>query len=103
GLDEAHSKKTIDDDAMVMSTLPDGSTAWVSAAAVCNASSIVDDENLSFEEFCIACPQFIAAIEEADWPQGQVHMMAFFWKNLQIHPYHSMWDLLAQKALLVYQ
>ncbi|KAG1784777.1 uncharacterized protein HD556DRAFT_1250835 [Suillus plorans] len=103
GLDEAHSKKTIDDDAMVMSTLPDGSTAWVSATAARNASSVVDDENLSFEEFCIAYPRFIAAIEEADWPQDRVRMMAFFWKNIQIHPYRSMRDPLAQKALLVYQ
>ncbi|KAG2058090.1 hypothetical protein BDR06DRAFT_876975 [Suillus hirtellus] len=103
GLDKAHSKKTINDDAMVMSTLPDGSTAWVVAAAARNASSIIDNENLSFEEFCIACPRFIVAIEEADWPQDQVRMMAFFWKNVQIHPYRSMRDPLAQKALLVYQ
>ncbi|KAG1792976.1 uncharacterized protein HD556DRAFT_1309001 [Suillus plorans] len=84
-------------------TNDDGSTAWVSAAAARNASSVVDDENLSFEEFCIACPRFIAAIEEADWPQDRVRMMAFFWKNIQIHPYRSMRDPLAQKALLVYQ
>ncbi|KAG0704418.1 hypothetical protein DFH29DRAFT_1068118 [Suillus ampliporus] len=103
GLDEAHSKKTIDDDAMVLSTLPDGSTACVSAAAACNASSVIDDEDLSFEEFCIACPRFIAAIEEADWPQDRVYMIAIFWKNLQIHPYRSMRDPLAQKTLLVYQ
>ncbi|KAG0693778.1 hypothetical protein DFH29DRAFT_815996 [Suillus ampliporus] len=103
GPDEAHSKKTIDDDTMVMSTLPDGSTAWVSAAAACNASSVIDDENLSFEEFCIACPRFIAAIKEANWPQDRVHMMVIFWKNLQIHPYRSMWDPLAQKVLLLYQ
>ncbi|KAJ8588645.1 hypothetical protein M405DRAFT_901876 [Rhizopogon salebrosus TDB-379] len=43
GLGEAHSKKTIDDDAMIMSKLLDGSTAWVSAASMRNARSVVDE------------------------------------------------------------
>jgi hypothetical protein len=36
-LDEANLKKTVDDDTMIMSTLVDGSTAWVSAASTRNA------------------------------------------------------------------
>lgn len=104
GLDEAHVRKTtIEEDAMVLSSLPDGSTAWVSSASARNASSVVNDEDLSFEDFCQACPRFIAAIEEADWPPDRVRMLAVFWKNLQVHEYRSLRDPIAQKTLLAYQ
>ncbi|KAG1790870.1 uncharacterized protein HD556DRAFT_1241373 [Suillus plorans] len=64
GLDEALTKKAIvDNDAMVLSTLADGSTAWITAASVRNASSVINDEDLTFEDFCQACPRFITAIE----------------------------------------
>ncbi|KAG1802113.1 uncharacterized protein HD556DRAFT_799769 [Suillus plorans] len=62
GLDEASIKKTIDDDAMILSTLADGSTAWVSSASTRSARSVINDENLPFEEFCQACPRFLTAI-----------------------------------------
>ncbi|KAG1866766.1 hypothetical protein F4604DRAFT_1524080, partial [Suillus subluteus] len=62
GLDEAVVKKTIDDDAMILSTLANGSTAWVSATSTHNARSVINDENLPFEDFCQACPRFITAL-----------------------------------------
>ncbi|KAG1731059.1 uncharacterized protein EDB91DRAFT_1085183 [Suillus paluster] len=103
GLDEAHAKKTIDDDAMIMSKMADSSTAWVSSASTCNTCSVMDDQNISFENSCQACPCFITAMEEADWPEDRVRMMVIFWNNTQIHKYWSLRDLLAQKTLLVYQ
>ncbi|KAG1799808.1 uncharacterized protein HD556DRAFT_1455260, partial [Suillus plorans] len=103
GLDEASIKKTIDDDAMILSTLADGSTAWVSSASTRSARSVINDENLPFEEFCQACPRFLTAIEEADWPQDRVRMMARFWMNIQVHKFRSLRDPIAQKSLLVYQ
>ncbi|KAG1840053.1 hypothetical protein F4604DRAFT_1992282 [Suillus subluteus] len=83
GLDEAATKKTMDDNAMILSTLADGSTAWVSSASTRSARSVVKDEDIPFEEFCQACPHFLAALEEADWPQDRIRMMALFWRNLQ--------------------
>lgn len=103
GLDEASIKKTIDDDAMVLSTLADGSTAWISSASARSARSVINDENLPFEEFCQACPRFLTALDEAGWPQDRIRMMALFWRNLQVHSYRSLRDPLAQKTLLVYQ
>lgn len=88
---------------MILSTLADGSNAWVSAASTCSTRSVVNDEDLSFEEFCQACPRFLEALEDADWPQDRMRMMALFWRNLQVHKYHSLRDPLAQKTLLVYQ
>ncbi|KAG2041114.1 hypothetical protein BDR03DRAFT_1007459 [Suillus americanus] len=68
GLDKADSKKTIHDDAMILSSLADGSTAWVSSASMCNAKSVVNDENLLFKDFYQACPHFLIVMEQVDWP-----------------------------------
>ncbi|KAF8803480.1 hypothetical protein BYT27DRAFT_7020019, partial [Phlegmacium glaucopus] len=42
-------------------------------------------------------------MEEADWPQDHVTMLAKFWGNLQIHELRSSRDPLDQKTLIVYQ
>ncbi|KAG2339976.1 hypothetical protein BDR05DRAFT_950762 [Suillus weaverae] len=103
GLDEDSLKKTADDDAMILSTLADRSTAWVSSASMRNARAVVSDEDLPFEDFCQACPRFITVMEEADWPVDRVRMMALFWRNIQVHRLRSVRDPIAQKTLLVYQ
>ncbi|KAG1908762.1 uncharacterized protein F5891DRAFT_937224, partial [Suillus fuscotomentosus] len=93
GLDEALTRKAVvEDDAMVLSTLADGSMAWITAALAHNASSVINDEDLTFEDFCQACPRFITVIEEADWPMDRVRMLAIFWKNIQVHEFRSMRD-----------
>ncbi|KAG2350218.1 hypothetical protein BDR05DRAFT_866551, partial [Suillus weaverae] len=62
GLDDAKLKSSVDEDAMVMATLAGGDTAWVSAASTQNANIVVDDQNLTFEDFCQACPRIIKAM-----------------------------------------
>ncbi|KAG1808435.1 uncharacterized protein BJ212DRAFT_1303044 [Suillus subaureus] len=90
GLDEANTKKTIDDDAMILSTLADSSMAWVSSASTWSRRVVVNDENLPFKEFCQACPCFLVVIEEVDWPEDRVCMIAHFWLNIQVHKYWSL-------------
>ncbi|KAG2108729.1 uncharacterized protein F5147DRAFT_773530 [Suillus discolor] len=102
-LDEANLKKTVDDDTMIMSTLADGLSAWVSAVSTCNAHTVINDKDLLFKEFCQACPHMLAAIGEADWLKDRVRIMAKFWRNIQVHKYRSMRNLIGQKALLTYQ
>lgn len=75
----------------------------MTSASTRNARSVINDEDLPFEEFCQACPRFLLALEEADWPQDRLRMMALFWRNLQVHKLRSARDPLAQKTLLVYQ
>ncbi|KAG1759481.1 hypothetical protein EDD22DRAFT_782480, partial [Suillus occidentalis] len=103
GLKEAKTKSTIEDDAMIMSTLPDGSMAWVAAVSSCNAKIVIEDQDLSFKDFCQACLQFIMAMETSGWLAECIKMIALFWHNLQIHEYWSETDPLSQKTLLVYQ
>ena len=104
GLDEAfRNSNTIDDEAMTMLRLPNGSTSWVPAAATKTALAVTDDKNILWEDFCQAAPRMILAMEEADWPQDRVQMIAKFWGNLQVHELRSSRDPLDQKTLLIYQ
>ena len=104
GLDEAfRNANTIDDESMVMVRLSDGSTSWVPAASARNSSGVIEDKNILWEDFCQAAPRMIVAMEEADWPQERVAMLAKFWGNLQIHEFRSSRDPLDQRTLIVYQ
>ncbi|KAG1751855.1 hypothetical protein EDB19DRAFT_1628274 [Suillus lakei] len=103
GLEEANCKKTVDNDAMIMSTLADGSSAWVTAASTRNARAILNDKDLPFEEFCQAYPHMLMTIEETDWPEDRIRMMAKFWRNIQVHRFCSLRAEIGKKALLTYQ
>jgi hypothetical protein len=104
GLDDAfRNSNTVDDEAMMMVRLPNGSTSWVPAASTRVASGVIEDKNILWEDFCQACPRMIVAMEEADWPQDRVAMLAKFWGSLQVHELRSSRDPLDQKTLIVYQ
>jgi hypothetical protein len=104
GLDEAiRNSNTTDDEAMVMIRQSNGSTSWVPAASARTATAVTDDKNILWEDFCQAAPRMILAMEEADWPQERVAMLAKFWGNLQVHELRSSRDPIDQKTLLVYQ
>ncbi|KAG1741379.1 hypothetical protein EDD22DRAFT_786723, partial [Suillus occidentalis] len=103
GLEEANCKITVDNDAMIMSMLVDGSSAWVIAASTHDACAVLNDEDLPFEEFCQAYPRMTTMMEETDWPEDRVRMMVKFWRNIQIHRFCSLRASIGQKALLTYQ
>ncbi|KAF8808317.1 hypothetical protein BYT27DRAFT_7052043, partial [Phlegmacium glaucopus] len=104
GLDDAlRSSNTIDDEAMVMLRRPDGSSSWVPSASARDATRVLDDKDISWEDFCQAAPRMIIAMEQADWPLDRVTMLAKFWGNLQIHELRSSRDPLDQKTLILYQ
>ena len=104
GLEEAsRNSVTVDDETMAMVRLPNGSTSWVPAASARTATAVMEDKNILWEDFCQAAPRMILAMEEANWPQERVVMLAKFWGNLQVHELRSSIDPLDQKTLLVYQ
>ena len=103
GLDDAfRNSNTVDDEVMTMIRLPNGSSSWAPAAST-KAANPTEDRNILWEDFCQAAPRMIVAMEEADWPQERVAMLAKFWGNLQIHELRSTRDPLDQKTLIVYQ
>ncbi|KAF8810311.1 hypothetical protein BYT27DRAFT_7045932, partial [Phlegmacium glaucopus] len=63
GLDDAlRSSNTIDDEAMVMLRRPDGSSSWVPSASARDATRVLDDKDISWEDFCQAAPRMIVAM-----------------------------------------
>ena len=104
GLDEAmKTNTTLDDDAMIISKGPDGSTSWVPATTARDSKRVLDDKDIPWEDFCQAIPRMIIAMEETNWPLERVHRLASFWGNLQVHELRSFCDPLDQKTLLLYQ
>jgi len=104
GLDEAMKINTsVDDDAMIISRRPDGSTSWVPATTARDSKRVIDNKDIPWEDFCQAVPRMIIAMEEADWPPERIVMLASFWGNLQVHELRSSRDPLDQKTLLLYQ
>ena len=90
GLDDAfRNSNTVDDEAMIMIRLPDGSSSWAPASSSRTTSNLTEDRNILWEDFCQAAPHMIVAMEEADWPPERVAMLAKFWGNLQIHELRS--------------
>ena len=104
GLDDTlHNSNTVDNEAMVMLRQANGSTSWVPAASTKTAFGVTDDKDILWEDFCQAAPRMIVAMEEAEWPQDRITMLAKFWGNLQVHELRSSRDPLDQKTLLIYQ
>lgn len=101
GFDSARRMNTAGDEAaLVMIQNEDGSTSWQSV--VQPAKGVVNDEDLTFEDFCNACPLFIKGLEDASWPEDRVDMLAGLWSSIQTHLWRRSRDPLERQALLVY-
>ena len=88
---------------MVLSKKPDGSTSLIPALAVKEEKGIVEDQDLTWEDFSIAAPRMIDAMAKAEWLQDRIVMMTDFWSGIQVHPLRSSSDPLGKRALLLYQ
>ncbi|KAG1903141.1 uncharacterized protein F5891DRAFT_947938 [Suillus fuscotomentosus] len=104
GLDDAMvNYRTCDNNSLVPTTSEDGSTVWISSASSKPASGIIADRHLSPADFAQAIPCIVAALEEHDWPQQCVLMLAQFWGAIMLHCYWNSCDLLAQRAIMLFQ
>jgi hypothetical protein len=101
--DAARSQYSDDDEAMVLSRNPDGTSSWVSAAASRESKKIIDDKNLHWDDFAQAVPRMLVAMENSGWPGERIAMLAGFWGNLQTHELRSSINPLDQRTLLAYQ
>ncbi|KAH9916494.1 hypothetical protein B0H21DRAFT_851814 [Amylocystis lapponica] len=104
GLDAANlAVSSLDDDVMTMQRGEDGIASWVPAVAAKAAKSVVDDQDLTWEQIMEAVPRFITAMESARWDPPRVEMLARFWGALQLHPFKRSRDPLDTRTLIVYQ
>ncbi|KAI5991887.1 hypothetical protein EDD15DRAFT_2197325 [Pisolithus albus] len=74
----------------------------VPAASVSDSCStaLIEDVDLSWEDFMQATPRMIESMELNDWPQDRINMFIEFWSNLENHPWRHSDDIFSQKALL---
>jgi hypothetical protein len=104
GLDDASKAFSIlDEDALTLVRKEDGSSSLVPALSSKESRGVVEDHNLSWDDFCIAAPRMIQAMNRAEWPTERIVMMTEFWSNLNTHPFRSSRDPLDRNALLLYQ
>jgi hypothetical protein len=101
--DASRSFNLVDDEAMVISKKSDGSTSLIPASAVKEEKGLVEDQDLTWEDFSIAAPRMIDAMAKAEWPQDRILMMTAFWSGIQLHPLRSSSDPLGKRTLLLYQ
>jgi hypothetical protein len=81
----------------------DGTTSLIPASSSTDAKGLTEDQDIDFEEFCIAASRMVVAMAAADWPPERIRMMASFWSNLQVHPFRSSQDDIDRRTLLLYQ
>jgi hypothetical protein len=79
----------VNDEAMTLIQGPDGSTSLIPTASSADAKGLVDDQDIDFEDFCIASSRMVEAMGASDWPPERIRMMTAFWTNLQLHPFRS--------------
>jgi len=86
GIEEAkRNTGTMDNEALVLSQNPDGSSSLVPAGTIKQARAVIDDEHLKWEDFCQAVLRMVQAMETADWQPERVTMLAQLWGNIMVH------------------
>jgi hypothetical protein len=104
GLDDAaRSHSAAGDEAMSLLHGADGSITWVSAATVRESKKILDDKDISWDNFTQAVPRMLVAMTNAGWTMERVVMLGQFWGNIQTHELRRSQDPLDQSTLLAYQ
>ena len=93
---------SINNDTLTLLHHPDGSS-FIPTSSTKESKGIIDNQDIEWEDFCIAAPQMIRAMVRANWPHDHIQMMANFWTNPQQHPFHSSGTPFKQQLLLLYQ
>lgn len=92
--------RTADDECMGPYTSPGSSTT---AGAAHQVARVIPDHSLTPIDFAQAVPRALASFQQCGWAAERIQMLAAFWQALMRHDYWNSIDLLAQRALLVYQ
>lgn len=81
----------------------DGNLTLTSRAAIQAAKGLIEDDDLTMEQFCLATPIFLQQAALAGWPEDRICMFAQFWDALQNHQWRWNIDPLRARALIRYQ
>ncbi|KAI5985680.1 hypothetical protein F5J12DRAFT_729011 [Pisolithus orientalis] len=104
GLADAESfNPLVDDKALTLLKADNGQHIWVPASTTRDKSSVIKDEDLTWEQSREATIHLISAMKEHDWEEERIDMHIDFWTAIEAHPWcHSLHAHL-KKALLLYQ
>lgn len=81
----------------------DGHLTITPKSVIQAARGIIQDDDLSMEQFCLATPIFLQQAALAGWPEDRLQMFAQFWGALQNHKWRWHLDPLRARALIKYQ
>jgi hypothetical protein len=95
--------RSFNDEAMVMVKKSDGTTLLVPTSSAMEEKGLIEDQDLTWEDFSIAVSRMTDAIGKAEWPQARILMMTAFWNGIQLHSSRSSSDPLGKRTLLLYQ
>ena len=102
GLENTKSFVAIDNDALTLVTNSDGTTTAIPATSSRDAKGMVEDHDLTMEQFQVGAMRMLTAMKQANWPTDRIQMMEAFWTNIMDHPYRTSLDK-QELALLLYQ
>ncbi|KAF8164528.1 hypothetical protein BJ912DRAFT_257027, partial [Pholiota molesta] len=85
GLDEVtRDPGAADFDAVNLVRLDGNSIGWTSAHDLKKSRAVVDDADLSWDDFLQAAPRLLVAMQQSAWPKDRVDMFATFFGNIQL-------------------
>ena len=92
GLENAKSFVAIDNDALTLVTNSDGTTTAIPATSSRDAKGMVEDHDLTMEQFQVGAMRMLTAMKQANWPTDRIQMMEAFWTNIMDHLYRTSLD-----------
>ncbi|KAI6004431.1 hypothetical protein F5J12DRAFT_722172 [Pisolithus orientalis] len=74
-----------------------GQHLWVPTSTTRDKSSVIKDEDLTWEQFREVALCMIDVMRDHDWPEESIKMHIDFWTAIKSHPWHC------SPSLLLYQ
>ncbi|KIN93568.1 hypothetical protein M404DRAFT_170929 [Pisolithus tinctorius Marx 270] len=104
GLAEAETfNPSIDNEALTLLKADNGQHIWVPASTTRDKSSVIKDEDLTWEQFREASMHLISTMKEHNWEEERVDMHVGFWMAIKAHPWQHSLHAHLKRALLLYQ
>ena len=90
-------------DAVSMVRDENGSLSLVPSVSTNASCAVIDNARLLWDDFLVAIPRLVMAMEDASWPAERVEMFAKFWGALQTHRFRNSRDPLEKPTLQLYE
>ena len=78
GLANQTTFNTVDEDALTIVTSTDGITTAICTTSLKELKGLVEDHNLTFEQFQVAALHMLMAMQHSEWPSNPIIMMEMF-------------------------